>query len=120
MAASEKGAHQSELALAQRELRYCYRSASVGQVYAGLVWLAAALAWLTYGSTSGIVVLVVGGFFIYPVTTLVSRLLENPGSVPSNNPLKEASVAIPLVGPLGIPLAGAAALHEGLGSFPRS
>jgi hypothetical protein len=99
-------------------LRYGYRSASVGQMYAGLVWLAAAVAWLTYGSTSGIVVLVIGGFLIYPVTTSVSRLLGNPGSVASSNPLKEASVAIPLVGPLGIPLAGAAALHDVAWFFP--
>ena len=116
MAASEGRAHESELAQAQRELRYAYRSASVGQMYAGLVWLASAVAWLTYGSTSGILVLVLGGFLIYPVTTLVSRRLGNPGSVASSNPLKEASVAIPLVGPLGIPLAGAAALYD-LGWF---
>jgi hypothetical protein len=112
VAASEGRAHESELAQAQRELRYAYRSASVGQMYAGLVWLASAVTWLTYGSTSGILVLVLGGFLIYPVTTLVSRRLGNPGSVASSNPLKEASVAIPLVGPLGIPLAGAAALYD--------
>jgi hypothetical protein len=118
MADSEGKAHEPELARAQREMRYSYRSASVGQIYAGLVWLAAAVAWLTYGSTSGIVVLVIGGFFIYPVTTLVSRLLGNPGSVESSNPLKEASIAIPLVGPLGIPLAGAAALYDVAWFFP--
>src|SRR5688572_20776000 len=33
--------------------------------------------------------------------------MGNPGSVASTNPLKEASVAIPLVGPLGIPIAAA-------------
>jgi hypothetical protein len=117
-AGAEGRAHESELTRAQRELRYSYRSASVGQIYAGLAWLAAAVAWLTYDSTSGIVVLVVGGFLIYPVTTLVSRLLGNPGSVASSNPLKEASVAIPLVGPLGIPLVGAAALHDVNWFFP--
>jgi len=117
-AASEGMAHESELTQAQRELRYAYRSASVGQMYAGLVWLAAAVAWLTNGSTSGIVVLVIGGFLIYPVTTLVSRLLGNPGSVAPSNPLKEASVAIPLVGPLGIPLVGAAALYDVAWFFP--
>ena len=118
MAAADGKGHESELARAQRDLRFGYRSASVGQIYAGSVWLAAAVAWLTSGSTSGIVVLVIGGFLIYPVTTLVSRLLGNPGSVASSNPLKEASVSIPLVGPLGIPLAGAAALYDVAWFFP--
>jgi hypothetical protein len=42
MAASEGRAHGSELARTQRDLPYGYRSATVGQMYSGLVWLAAA------------------------------------------------------------------------------
>ncbi|HKY46975.1 MAG TPA: hypothetical protein VJQ79_03225 [Acidimicrobiia bacterium] len=118
MAASDGRAHESEVTRAQKELRYAYRAASVGQMYAGVVWLTAAVAWLTNGSTSGIIVLVIGGSLIYPVTTLVSRLLGNPGTVASTNPLKEASVAIPLVGPLGVPLAAAAALYDVAWFFP--
>lgn len=60
----------------------------------------------------GVLVLLIGGFLIYPVTTLASRLLGNPGSVPPTNPLREASIAIPVVGALCMPVVGAAALYD--------
>lgn len=102
----------SELAQAQAELRYSYRSASVGQVYAGTVWLFSAVMWMAADHSVGVLVLLVGGFFIYPVTTLASRLLGSPGAVPPANPLREASIAIPVVGALCIPVVGAAALYD--------
>jgi len=107
-----RGVTMSELTQAQAELRYRYRSGSVGQIYAGTVWLLSAGLWAAVGSTAGFFVLLIGGFFIYPVTTLVSRLLGNPGSVPPANPLREASITIPIVGALCIPVAGAAALYD--------
>ncbi|MDX1469475.1 MAG: hypothetical protein R3258_09035 [Acidimicrobiia bacterium] len=100
------------LQAAQSEIRHAYRSASVGQIYAGLTWVASATAWTIITPTAGILVLLIGGFFIYPITAGVSRLLGNPGVIPSTNPLREAGITIPLVGVLGIPVAGAAALHN--------
>jgi hypothetical protein len=108
----------SDLATAQAELRFGYRSASVGQIYAGAVWLVSGATWIWVGTLPGVLVLVVGGFLIYPVTSLVCRLLGNPGSVSPANPLREASVTIPIVGALGIPVAGAAALYEIEWFFP--
>jgi hypothetical protein len=102
----------SELTQAPAELRYSYRSASVGQIYAGTVWLVSAVVWIAADNTVGVLVLLIGGFFIYPVTTLASRLLGNPGSVPPANPLREASIAIPVVGALCIPVVGAAAFYD--------
>ena len=102
----------SELADAQADVRRSYRSASVGQIYSGLVWLVSALTWTAMGTRTGIVVLVIGGFFIYPVTVLVSRLLGSPASIPASNPLREAGFTIPMVGVLGIPVAGAAAIYD--------
>lgn len=101
-----------DLATAQKEVRYAYRSASLGQAYAGLVWLASAAVWTFVGTTAGVLVLLIGGVFIYPVTALVSRALGSPGVIPRTNPLREAGVTIPIVGALGIPVAGAAALYD--------
>lgn len=100
------------LLAAQSELRFAYRSASIGQIYSGLIWLASAAAWTVAGTRSGVVVLLAGGFLIYPVTTIVSRALGNPGRASAANPLREASITIPIVGVLGIPVAGAAALVD--------
>ncbi len=100
------------LAGAQSELRRVYRSTSVGQIYSGLVWLASAAAWTAFGTTPGVLVLLIGGFFIYPVTALGVRLLGSAGTLSPDNPLREASVTIPIVGAMGIPVAGAAALYD--------
>ncbi len=102
----------SQLSEAQAEVRRSYRSASVGQIYSGAVWVASALAWSVLGATAGVLILLIGGFFIYPVTTLVARLLGSAGSIPKSNPLRMAGLTIPIVGALGIPVAGAAALYD--------
>ena len=70
------------------------------------------------GANAGVLVLLIGGFFIYPVTAVVSRLLGSSGKVHKDNPLREASVTIPIVGALGIPVAGAAALYHIEWFFP--
>lgn len=98
----------NDLAEAQSELRFAYRSASIGQIYSGLVWLVSAAAWTIISTTAGVVALLAGGFLIYPVTTLLSRAFGNPGAVSATNPLREASLTIPAVGVLTIPVAGAA------------
>ena len=102
----------NDLARAQSDLRFAYRSGSVGQIYGGLTWLISATAWTVVGATVAVILLLVGGFFIYPVTVVFSRLRGSPGVVSASNPLREASITIPFVGVLGIPVAGAAALHE--------
>lgn len=74
--------------------------------------MASALAWSMLGTTAGVLVLLVGGVLIYPVTTLVSRLLGSAGSIPPSNPLRMAGFTIPIVGAMGIPVAGAASLYD--------
>lgn len=112
MILSRSGRFVSDIDSARAELRLAYRSASVGQIYSGVVWLASAGAWLAISTEVAVWVLLIGGFLIYPVTVLVTRLLGSSASVPSGNPLREAAVTIPIVGALGIPVAGAAALYE--------
>lgn len=102
----------SDIDTARADLRLAYRSASVGQFYSGIVWLGSAAAWQLISVEVAIWVLLVGGFLIYPVSVVVTRLLGNAGTVEAGNPLREASITIPIVGALGIPVAGAAALYE--------
>jgi len=102
----------SELSRAQAQVRSSYRSASIGQIYSGTIWILSAGAWSLVGTSSGVLVLLVGGFFIYPVTVLLSRSLGHAASIPADNPLREAGFTIPIVGALGIPVAGLALLHD--------
>lgn len=100
------------VAEAQRQMRSIYAGGSVGAIVAGLVWLASAAAATLAGIGWGVLVMIVVGFFIYPLTQVVLRAMGGQGSVPRQNPLRELSVEVPLVGPLMIPLVGAAALHR--------
>lgn len=103
---------------AQAQMRAIYRSGSVGAAVAGLVWLAAAATTAISGAGWGIAVMLAAGFFIYPLTQLVLRTLGGPASVPRDNPLRELSVEAPLVGPMMIPLVGAATLYRTEWFFP--
>ena len=103
---------------AQAEVRRIYVGGSIGQVYAGLAWLASAAVWWLVGPTPAIAVLLVTGFFLYPVTTGVSRLLGSPGSIPPSNPLRPLGLTAPIAGALGLPVALAASLQREEWFFP--
>lgn len=97
---------------AQRQVRGIYLGGFVGQLVSASVWaISAALA--TAGSLrTGAWALVLGGFFIFPLTQLVLRLSGRPASLPAENPLRELAIEVAIVAPLMLPLAAAAALHR--------
>lgn len=103
---------------AQAQMRVIYRSGSVGAAVAGAVWLASASTTVLAGAGWGIAVMMGAGFFIYPLTQVALRLLGGPASVPRDNPLRELAVEVPLVGPLMIPLVGAATLYRAEWFYP--
>jgi len=97
---------------AQREVRRVYRGGSVGQSVSGLLWLASATV-ATYGTPrAAIMLLVVGGVFIFPVMTLVLRLLGGPSKLSRENALNSLGLQVALVLPLCLPLVGAAAMYR--------
>lgn len=79
---------------------------------AGLVWLLSAVTATAAGIGWGILVMLVAGFFIYPLTQVALWAMGGPTSPPRENPLRELSIEVPLVGPLMIPLVGAVALRR--------
>lgn len=100
------------VAEAQREIRTAYRGGFAGQLVSGLLWaLSAGLA--TWSSTrSAIFALVVGGVLIFPLTTLVLRLMPGTATVSPANPLNRLGAQIAFTLPLGLPVVGAAALYR--------
>ena len=75
-----------EVAEAQREVRTVFRGGFMGQLVSGLLWLGSGVT-ATYSTPrAGIVVLVVGGFFIFPATILGLRLLGGPWKLRPENP----------------------------------
>ena len=106
------------IADAQRELRSVYISGSVGQIVSGLVWLVSAALTTWSSPLSGILAMLVGGFFIYPITQLVLRAMGGPASVSAGNPMRELAIEVAFVGPLMLPLIGAASLYKTAWFYP--
>jgi hypothetical protein len=86
----------------------------VGQVVSGALWLASAACATWIGVRPAVLVLVIGGAFIFPVTQLVLRVLGGPAGLPKGHAMNALGMQVALVAPLSMPVAGAAAVghHE--------
>lgn len=91
------------IADAQKEIRYRYAGGFYGQLVSAAVWIAsAALAELT-STRAAIACLVLGGFFIFPITELLVRANKGP-SLSEGNGLRWLGMQVAFVLPLSMPL----------------
>jgi hypothetical protein len=97
---------------AQREVRTVFSGGAFGGVVVAILWgISAALGtWSTH--RRAILVLVLGGMFIFPMTMLVLRLIGRRASLSHENPLGGLAMQIAFTVPLSLPVVGAAALHN--------
>jgi hypothetical protein len=89
---------------AQREVRRVYLGGLVGNSVSGVLWLASACLAVWSSHRAAIIVLVVGGFFIYPVLSLVLRISGRPASLSAANPFRFLAIQAAFVLPLSMPL----------------
>jgi len=70
---------------AQREVRSVYIGGFWGQLVSSVIWLVSAAlgTWVT--PKASILAVVIGGFFIFPLTQLLLRLSGRPASVSKDN-----------------------------------
>ena len=101
-----------KVADAQRQVRSMYLGGLVGQLVSAAVWICSATFASQYSMKAGIIAMVIGGFFIFPLTQLVLKIGGRPAALPAENPLEELAVEVALIAPLMLPLAGAAALYK--------
>lgn len=97
---------------AQREVRTVFSGGAHGAVVVAVLWgLSAAMG--TWGThRQAILVLVLGGMFIFPMTMLLLRLLGRRASLSHENPLGGLAMQVAFTVPLSLPLIGAAAIHN--------
>lgn len=103
---------------AQRDVRTVFRNGSVGQVVSGLIWLAAALAASAGSVRWAVLLVVVGGAFIFPLTQVGLRLLGGPHGLRRDHPVNALAMQVAFTVPLVLPVAGAAALYRIEWFFP--
>ena len=101
-----------EIAQAQRDVRTTFEGGFVGGLVSGTLWaVSAALA--TWSSPrNAILSLVIGGFFIFPLTQLALRLMGRPSALPKGHPMNALAMQVAFTLPLGLPLIAAATLYR--------
>jgi hypothetical protein len=89
---------------AQREMRVRFIGGFYGQLVSGVLWLvSASLAiWNTPGTA--ITMLVVGGFFIFPITELLIRVFKGKSRLSAQNSLNQLGMQVAFVLPISMPL----------------
>ena len=89
---------------AQKEMRTRFVGGFYGQLVSGILWLVAA-SLATWGSPrASITTLVVGGFFIFPLTELLVRVGGVKESLSTDNSLRELGMQVAFVLPASMPL----------------
>jgi hypothetical protein len=89
---------------AQQEIRTRFVGGFYGQLVAGTVWLTAAVLAVWRGPRASILMLVVGGFLIFPATELLIRATGERASVSAANALRSLGMQVAFVLPLSMPL----------------
>lgn len=88
---------------AQREIRERFAGGFYGQLVSGVLWLVSAWSAEAGSPRLGIIVLAVGGMFIFPLTELLVRLNRGP-SLSARNTLHGLGRQVAFVLPASMPL----------------
>jgi hypothetical protein len=97
---------------AQRDVRTTFLGGFAGQLVSSFIWFASAGLGTWHSFRAGILMLVIGGFFIFPFTQLLLRAMGHPFSLPKGHPMNALAMQIAFIVPLSLPLIGAATLHH--------
>src|SRR3954470_5968819 len=102
-----------EISQAQRDVRTTFLGGFAGQLVSSLLWFASSAAATWRSPKAGILVLVIGGFFIFPLTQLVLRMMGHRASLPKGHPMNALATQIAFIVPLCLPvIAGATFNHR--------
>lgn len=101
-----------EIKTAQHDVQTTFMRGAVGQTVSGLIWLVSAAIGTWGTERQAILVLVLGGMFIFPLTQLGLRLLGRPASLPAGHPMNALAMQVAFMLPLNMLLVGAAALYN--------
>ena len=97
---------------AQREVRQVFLGGFVGQAVSAGLWLLSAGLSTWASHRLGIMLLLVGGAFIFPVTQLILRAMGRRASLSRENPMGLLAMQIAFTVPLNLLVAGGATLYR--------
>jgi hypothetical protein len=98
---------------AQRDVRTTFVGGFAGQLVSGTIWLLSAATATWWSPKTAMEVLVIGGFFIFPLTRLLLQAMSRPSSLPKGHPMNALGMQVAFVLPPCLLVAFAAtALHQ--------
>lgn len=103
---------------AQKDMRTAYCSGAPGVLVSGLTWLIAGLVSWFVTPQSGIITLVIGGMFIFPLSVLLGKAIGCSGKHDKSNPLAPLSLEGTVWMLLSIPIAIGTAFYNPNWFFP--
>ena len=87
---------------AQREVRTVYVGGFWGQLVSSVIWLASAVAGAWATPKASILTVVLGGFFIFPLTQMLLSLSGSKSSVSRENSLNSLGMQVAFVLPISM------------------
>jgi len=101
-----------EITQAQKDVRQTFIGGFVGQLVSAALWGASAAACTWHSFRMGEIILVLGGFFIFPLTQLLLRLAGHAYALPKGHPMNALGIQVAFTVGLAVPvMIGIAALH---------
>jgi hypothetical protein len=101
-----------QIADAQREVRTVFLGGSLGPGVASVLWAMSGALGTWVSPRAGILMLTVGGVFIFPATLLILRMMGRATSLSAQNTLGQLATQVALTIPLNLPVVAAAALYR--------
>ncbi len=103
---------------AQLEVRSIYWGGSVGQAVSGVIWLISAIFATWINQKTGMLILFLGGMFIFPLTQLIFHLMGKKASLSKENPYNALAMQTAFIVPLLIPVIYGATLYNSNWYYP--
>jgi len=85
------------------EIRHSYLGGSSILIIEGFIWILAGILWNFISFKIGILIIIIGGTFFYPLGQLVQLMLKRP-KIRKENPLNSLFTQISLIIPFSFPL----------------
>ena len=101
-----------EIAQAQKDVRNTFLGGFAGQLVSAVLWGTSAAVCTWHSLRLGEIILVLGGFLIFPVTQFVLRSMGHAWSLPKGHPMNALGIQVAFTLPLTLPVViGVAALR---------
>lgn len=101
-----------EIAQAQKDVRRTFHGGFAGQLVSAVLWGTSAAACTWYSLYLGGMILVLGGFLVFPLTQLLLRGMGNVYALPKGHPMNALGIQVAFTLPLTLPVViGIAALR---------